>query len=74
MSLPEDKYSSGNRDDQCWVELYGLTKEQADVKRDKYFNSYPVQGYNTETVYESWIEKGSMRYYYIKMTRWHSCD
>jgi len=74
-SLPEDKYSSGNSDYQCGAELYGETKEQADIKKRKYYSCYPIQGYGTRVAYEGWVHpKDGERYYYIKMARWHSCD
>jgi len=70
LGIPRDEYSSGNRDDQCWAKLYGCTKEEADKKREKYFDTYPTRGYNTHTHSEGWLNG----YYYILIDRWHSCD
>jgi hypothetical protein len=74
--IPDDQYSSGNRDDQCWAKLYAFTKEEANEKRQAYLGRYPIMGYSTRTDWEGWItDKPSLKKYYcIRMSRWHSCD
>jgi hypothetical protein len=71
MSIPEDQYSSGNRDDKCWAKVYGKTKEEAEAKMKDYFARYPIMGYSTSIASQGWHEDG---YYYYYIKRWHSCD
>jgi hypothetical protein len=70
MKIPKDEFSSGNHDDQCWAKLYGASEEEVNIKKDKYFASYPSQGYNTHVHSRGWLNG----YYYIIIDRWHSCD
>lgn len=75
--IPKDEYSSGNRDDECWAKVYGKTKKEAEKKRQEYFDTYPTMGYNTRTAYEGWVlstDKTHVKWYYILIRRWHSCD
>lgn len=74
LDRPADKYSSGNNDYQCWAKIYGKTKKEANAKRKEYFASYPTRGYNTITEWEGWVISKEKRYYFIRMSRWHSCD
>lgn len=74
--LPVDDYSSGHTDRQCWAKLYGRTKGKAERKRDNYFENFPPYGYGTAVNYSDWIHDVSCGgvYYYIYITRMHSCD
>lgn len=72
MKIPKDEYSSGNRDCDCWANLYGKTPEEVQEKIEDYFNSFPPQGYGTRVVLPiRLVEEG---YFFARVARWHSCD
>jgi hypothetical protein len=70
MQLPEDQYSSGHSDAQCWAKVYGRTRGELQDKIDSYLESYPPFGYHT-TVDKIVKENG---HYCAHLSRWHSCD
>lgn len=71
MKLPEDEYSSGNRDMDCWAKVYGKTEDEAMTKARRYLNCYPPRGYNTEIAWKGRLSNGV---YMVHLKRWHSCD
>lgn len=72
--IPSDRYSSGHRDSECWAKLYGKTREIALAKQEKYLTDFPPQGYDTRAIFSDWVVDSGTTYYFIHMTRMHSCD
>lgn len=73
--LPIDRYSSGHTDRECWAKLYGKTETEAQAKKDKYFEEFPHQGYNTAVGQSGWVrDEDGPYYYHIYISRMHSCD
>jgi hypothetical protein len=75
VGWPDDEVSSGNRDDQCYAIYYSREIPVLGTKRKMYFNQYPTKGYNT-TVKDSGTVKAPCGhiFYFVYITRWHSCD
>lgn len=77
LGIPRDEYSSGHSDNKCWAKIYGRTEEGARAKAKRYYGSYPVQGYSTHTHHCDWLDNlpgAKVRIFYIRISRWHSCD
>lgn len=75
--VPGDRYSSGNTDRECWAKLYGETEKIAKEKQHKYFEEFTPGGYGTTVRFSDWVydeANGGVYYYYIHLTRMHSCD
>jgi len=71
--VPEDEIESGSGR-RCWVNctFYGETQGEVAKKRKNYFEFYPPQGYDTQTIDN--IRKHPDGYWYVKVRRWSTCD
>lgn len=70
--VPKDKVETG-AGLRCWVNctFYGDTVEEVVEKRRQYFKVYDPRGYDTKS---DNVAKHPDGYYYMKITRWSTCD
>lgn len=72
---PQDRVSTGNRDDLCYAQFFSTKKSETLKKKNEYLKRYPTFGYSTQVSSAKWIiARDAKDYYYIHLTRWHSCD
>ena len=75
IGWPKDEISNGIRDVKCYGIFYSREVDILEKKRKIYFDDFPTKGYNTTVA-----DRGTVKapcghiFYFVYITRWHSCD